>query len=175
MPITVQIDVLTGAGPTATAAGSATLGRDDNVNSVTPTPAPSASPATKFSWVKTFQLEITATGGLTMTNIRVGRVAAETVAGTKLWHTTANGAYTQATGAPSDTADNNVTAPTINGQTATAPALISAPPAVYSAGGHSTTGRKGNMVEVVVGVDATCVITGTSVALPTLRWVWVEA
>lgn len=174
MSMTVVIDALTGAGPTATPAASAVLNREDTINGTTPTPVPAAT-GTNFSWVKSFQLEITATDSLTMTNIRVGRVAAETVTGTKLWHNTANAAYTQATGAPSATGDNNVTAPTINGDVATAPDLISAPPAVYSAGGHSTTGRKGNIVEVVVGVDNTCVTTGTGVALPTLRWFWIEA
>lgn len=174
MPMTVVLDVLTGAGPTVTPATSAVMNREDTVSGTTPIPTPSST-GTNFSWVKSVQPEITATGGLTMTNIRVGKVTAESVTGLKLWHNTANAVYTQATGAPSATGDNNVTAPTINGDTGVAVPLITAPPAAYSAGPHSTTGRKGNIVELVVGIDATCVTSGTGVATPTVRWIWVEA
>jgi len=46
--------------------------------------------------------------------------------------------------------------------------------AVYAAGGFSTTGRKGNIVEVALGIDATNVTAGSAVATPTLRWSWTE-
>lgn len=175
MAMSVQVDVLTGAGPTASPVTSVVMNREDTVSGTTPTPVPSSSPATNFSWVKSFQIEITVTDSLDMTDIRVGKVAAETVTGTKLWHVTANSAYTQATGSPTSTADNNTTAPTLNGDTATAVPLISDPPAVYEAGPESATGRVGNIVEVSLGVAANCVTTGTGVALPTLRWTWVES
>ena len=175
MAMSVAIDALTGAGPTATAVTSAVMNREDTVSGVTPTPIPSSSPATNFSWVKSFQIEILNADSLDMTDVRVGKVTAESVAGTKLWHNTTNAAYTQATGAPTSTGDNNVTGPTINGDASTAIPLITAPPSVYAPGPFNTAARHGNIVEVVLGVDATCVATGSGIALPTLRWVWVES
>lgn len=173
--MSVVIDALTGAGPTASAVSSAILNREDTINGTTPVPVPSVNPSTNFTWIKSLQIEITVVGGLTMTNVRVGKVTSESVTGHKLWHNTTNAAYTQATGAPTATGDNNSTPPTLNGDVATAVPLISAPPAVYAAGPFNTTGRKGNIIEVVAGVDFTCVTTGTGVATPTLRWTWTEA
>lgn len=175
MAMTVQVDVLTGAGPTATPVASCVLNREDSINGTTPTPVPQTALTTNFSWVKSFQIEIVAVAGLTMTDVRVGRVSAEANGGTKLWHNTTNAAYTAAAGAPTATGDNNTTPPTINGDVATQPALITAPPAVYAAGPFNTPGRKGNIVEVVIGVDATCTATGAAVVMPTLRWMWIES
>lgn len=172
MAMTVQIDLLTGAGPSAAAVGSVNNNREDSASGTTPVPVPTAT-GTNFSWVKSYQPEITAVAGLTMTNIRVGKSGNEST-GMKFWHNTTNAAYTQATLAPTSTGDNNSTAPTINGDTAVAMPLTSAPPAVYSAGGHTTVGRKGNIVEVTVGVDATCPLTGNQ-TLPALVWSWTEA
>lgn len=175
MAMTVVIDILTGPGPTATAVSAFKFNRDDTILGTTagiPTPS---SAGTKFSFVKSFQPEITVTGGLTMTNILVGKVANETVTGSKVWRNTSNAAYTEAVAAPSDTGDNNVTAPTINGDLATALELITAPPAAYAAGPFNTTGRKGNIVELAVGIDNTNVSSGTNLASPTIRFKWTEA
>ena len=175
MAMTVVININTGAGPTAAPVTAVKWNREDTAVGTTsgiPTPA---STGTNFSWIKSFQVEITATGGLTMTNIRVGKVANETVTGTKLWHTTANASYTQASGAPTPTGDNNVTAPTLNAQTASAVPLITAPPSVYAAGPFAAAAAVGNFVEVSLGVDNTNSAGGTAVATPTLRWVWTEA
>lgn len=174
MAMTVQIDVLTGAGPTATAVTACVFNREDTVNGTTGVPVPTAA-GTKFSWVKSFQVEITATGGLTMTNILVGKVANETVVGTKLWRVTSHAAYTQATTNPTDTGDNNTTPPTLNGAGALALELIATPPSAYSAGPHNTTGRKGNIVEISCGIDNTIGAGGSGLATPTLRWKWTEA
>lgn len=176
MAMTIVIDCLTGAGPTVTAASAIVFSREDSVIGTTGIPVPTAT-GTKFSWAKTMQLEITATGGLTMSNILVGKVTNESVAGTKLWEVTSHavGAYVQASSAPGDTADNNVTAPTVNGAAAAAVQLISTPPSTYAAGPFNTTGRKGNLVELVAGLDNTCVSSGTGIASPTMRWKWTEA
>lgn len=116
-----------------------------------------------------------------MTNVKVGKVAAESTTGTKLWHTMAHSSYTQATAAPTATGDNNVTAPGVNGATGNAdptvgvaamPLIGSA--AVYGAGGYSTTGRKANLVEVTLGIDSSNTTAGASVSCPTLRWSWTE-
>lgn len=129
----------------------------DDASSATAIATPTAT-GTNFSYVKTFQVDITTTNSLTMTNIRIGKVANETTTGTKLWHRTdhAVGAYVQATVSPAATGDNNSTAPVIpaagNNTTVTAVPLISAPPAVYAAGGFSSTGRVGNLVEMALGV-----------------------
>lgn len=173
--MTVVIDLLTGAGPTVTPVTSFKFNRDDTQAGTTagiPTPA---STGTKFSFVKSLQIEITATGGLTMTNILVGKVANETVTGSKIWRNTSNAAYTQAVAAPADGPDNNTTPPTINGDVGTALELITAPPAAYEAGPFNTTGRKGNIVELVAGIDNTNVVSGTAVASPTIRFKWTEA
>lgn len=177
MAMTVAIQNLTGAGPASADVSSVVMSREDTAVGTTAIPLPTTSPATNFSWVKTFILNISATGGLTMTNVRVGKVGSEAQLGYKLWHYTAHAlaAYVQATTAPVATADNNVTAPTINGAAGTLVGLTTAPPAVYAAGPYASTGQKGNIVELVLGVDATAVQTGTNVPVTTLRWSWVEA
>lgn len=176
MAMTVQIDIATGAGPSwAEVASTIKWNRVDSLAGTTPIPTPTAT-GTNFSFHKSFAINITVTDSLTMTDVKIGKVAAETTTGTKLWHNTANliSAYAQATVAPTSTGDNNVTAPTINGDTATALPLIGSA-SVYSAGPHTTTGRKDNLVEIVLGVDATNTTAGTTVATPTLRWQWTES
>jgi hypothetical protein len=174
MAMSVQVDGLTGAGPTTTAITSFKFNRDDTLTGTTAgIPTPSTT-GTKFSWVKSLQIEITATGGLTMTNVLVGKTANETITGSKLWRVTSHSSYTQATVEPSDTGDNNVTGPTLNGAVASALELITAPPSAYAAGPFNTTGRKGNIVELAAGIDNTNVTSGTAVASPTIRFKWSE-
>lgn len=173
MAMTVQIDLATGATPTYTGVSSVKWNLEDTQAGTTAIPTPTAT-GTNFSFVKSFQIEITATGSLNMTNVKVGKVASETTTGTKLWHVTSHAAYTQATAAPTATGDNNTTAPTVNAASATALPLIGSA-SVYAAGGFNTTGRKGNVVEITLGVDATNTTAGASVATPTLRWQWTES
>lgn len=148
--------------------------RVDDATGTTVIPTPTST-GTNFSFIKTFQINITATGSLSMTNVLVGKVANETTTGTKLWRVTSHASYTQATAAPTATGDNNSTAPTMNGASGTALELISAPPSAYAAGAFNTTGLKGNMVEICLGVDATNTTAGSAVATPTLRWSWTES
>lgn len=179
MANTVAIRQLTGSGPTVTTVTAVKWNRVDDASGTTPIPTPTTT-GTNFSYVKSFQPDITADGGLTMTDIKVGKVASETTTGTKLWHRTdhAVGSYTQATAAPAATGDNNSTAPVIpaggNNTNVTAlPTIGSA--SVYAAGPFTGTGRKGNLVEITLGVDSTNTTAGTTVATPTLRWSWTEA
>lgn len=180
MAMTVAIANATGAGPSWADVGATTAiwNRVDSLTGTTVIPTPTAT-GTNFSYVKSFAINVTATGSLTMTDARFGKVAAEATTGTKLWHRSdhAEGSYIQATAAPTATGDNNTTAPAMNGTNAavTAVPLISGPPSVYSAGPHSTTGRKGNLIEVALGVDATNTTAGAAVATPTLRWQWTES
>lgn len=173
MAMTVQIDLATGAGPSYAATTAVKWNRADTEAGTTAIPTPTAT-GTNFSYVKSFQINITATGSLTMTDVKFGKVAGESTTGTKLWYDSSHASYTQATTSPTSTGDNNTTAPTINSATGTAVPLISGASA-YSAGPHTTTGRKGNYIEVTLGVDATNTTAGTSVATPTLRWQWTEA
>ncbi len=175
MSMTVQIDEATGATPTwTTNVTSFKFNREDTQSGTTPIPTPTSG--TNFSYIKTFQVDITATGGLSMTNILVGKVANETTTGTKIWRVTSHAAasYVQATTAPASTSDNNTTAPTMNGATGVALELISAPPAAYAAGPFSATGRVGNLVELCLGIDATNTTAGAAVATPTIRFSWTE-
>lgn len=180
MAMTVQIDQATGAGPSFNSVTSVKWNRTDDASTASAIPTPTAT-GTNFSYVKSFIVEITATGSLSMTNILFGKVAGEATTGTKLWHRTdhAEGSYVQATAAPAATGDNNSTAPVIpaggNNTTVAAVPLISAPPSTYAAGAFSTTGRKGNLVEVCLGVDATNTTAGSAVSTPTLRWSWTES
>lgn len=175
MAMTVQIDLLTSTGPTATGVSSKKWNRVDTQSGTTPIPTPTST-GTNFSFVATFQVEITNAASLSMTNILVGKVANEATTGTKLWLVTSHavGSYVQATAAPTATSDNNVTAPTVNGATAAAMALISAPPSAYAAGAFSAAARVGNLVEVTLGIDATNTTAGATTATPTLRWSWTE-
>ena len=176
MAVTVQIDEATGATPTwGTNVTAVTFGKDDTAVSTTPIPTPTST-GTNFSFIKSFQIDVTATGSLSMTSVMFGKVANEAVTGTKLWHVTSHaaGSYVQATAAPTSTGDNNSTAPTMNSASGTAVPLISAPPSAYAAGPYSTTGRQGNLVEVCLGVDATNTSAGSQ-SIATLRWSWTES
>jgi len=175
MAMVTTIDQLTGAGPTVTAVASKKWSRIDNQSGITAIPTPGIT-GTNFSFVATFQMEITTTNAFSMTGLTVGKVANEVTTGTKLWAVTSHavGAYVQATSPPTATGDNNVTAPTINSAAAAALGLIAAPPAAYAAGPFSATGRVGNLVEIVLGVDATNSTAGATTATPTLRFSWAE-
>lgn len=174
--MTVVIRQGTGATPTWATVTAVKWSRVDDASGTTVIPTPTST-GTNFSFIKSFMIDITATGSLQMTNVLVGKVASETTTGTKLWHVTdsAEGTYVQATAAPTATGDNNTTAPTLNGSTGVAMPLISAPPSAYAAGPFNTTGRKGNLVEIALGVDATNTTAGSAVATPTLRWSWTES
>lgn len=173
MAMTVEIDSATGATPIYSSALSAvTFGGSDVDVSTTAIVTPTST-GTNFSFVKSFKINITATGSLSMTNAKVGKVALESVTGTKMWSVTSHSTYTQATAAPTATGDNNVTAPTINSATAAALPLITSASA-YAAGPFSTTGRVGNFVEIACGVDATNTSAGSQ-SICTLRWQWTES
>lgn len=173
MSMTVAINECTGSGPTAASVTSVVWNRVDSASGTTEIPTPTST-GTNFSFVKSLIVNISATNSLSMTNILFGKVAAETTTGTKLWAYTGHSSYTQATAAPTSTSDNNVTAPTVNGATASAVPLISAPPSTYAAGPFSSTGNAGNYVEVCLGVDNTNTTAGTGVATPTLEFSWTE-
>ena len=180
MAMTVEIVQGTGSGPTWAAVTSVKWNRTDDASTASATPTPTAT-GTNFSYVKSFMVNITNAASLSMTDVLFGKVANETTTGTKLWYraSIAEGSYSQATAAPAATSDNNSTAPVIpaggNNTGVAAVPLISAPPSAYSAGPHTTTGRKGNMVQVVLGVDATNTTAGSASATPTLRWSWTES
>lgn len=172
MAMTVQIDELTAAGPTSTSVTAVVWNTADSNATSSEIATPTAT-GTNFSFVKSFKWDCTATGGLSATSIKFGKVANETTTGTKLWSSSAHSTYTQATVAPTATSDNNVTAPTVNTATAVAVALVAGASA-YIAGPISTTGAQTPIIEVTLGVDSTCTTAGTSVATPTLRWSWTE-
>lgn len=173
MAMTVAIQEGTGSSPTWADVTTVTFGGSDAATSSTAVATP-ASTGTNFSFVKSFSPNISDADSLSMTDVLFGKVAAEAVTGTKLWQSVAHSSYTQATAAPTATSDNNSTAPTINSATATAVSLISAPPTAYADGPFSTTGRHGNIVEVVVGVDSTNTSAGSQ-SIATLRWSWTES
>lgn len=179
MAMVVSIHQLTGAGPAAAAVTAVKWNRVDDAVGTTAIPTPTATD-TNFSYVKSFQINIDTVNSLNMTDVKVGKVAGETTTGTKLWHRSdhAVGVYVQATVAPAATGDNNTTAPVVpaggnNTNVIAVPLIGSA--SVYSAGPHNTTGRKGNLVEITLGVDATNTTAGSAVATPTLRWQWTES
>jgi len=171
MPMTVVIDERIGAA-TNVAVSSVTFNREDTVNGTSPVPIPTAD--TVFSWVKSFFLNITVTDGLTMTNILFGKRTAEST-GMKFWKVTSHPAYTQAVATPGGTAGNNAIGPTIAAATGTLLDLITVPPSAYAAGPFNTTGQKGNVVEVSIGVDPTVTQSGAAVVLPNMVWQWTEA
>lgn len=179
MAMTVLIRQATTVTPTWATVGAVKWSRVDDAVGTTPIPTPTAT-GTNFSFVKSFLVDITVTGGLTMTDVIIGKVAAESTTGTLLWHTNENNeaGYTQATAAPGSTGDNNGTAPDINGGALEVAMPLSSAQTVYDAGPYSTTGRisgGGALNEITLGVDATNTTAGTTVATPTLRWEWTEA
>ena len=178
MAMTAQIVQLTGPGPTYTRVDNQTPGflfnRDDTRVGTTSIPKPTAT-GTNFSWVKSFQIEVTTHDSKTMTSVRVGKTVNEADAGTKVWLNVGNAAYTQASTPPSATGDNNTTGPTLNGDVAVAMPLITDPPAAYAAGPFTTNAKQGNIVELSLGVDVTNAQPGTNRTMPSFRWTWSEA
>lgn len=181
MAMTVAIAYLNGAGPSQTDIGATTAvwNRVDTLTGTTVVPTPTST-GTNFSYVKVFQVHITATGSLAMSAVKVEKVASEATTGTKLWHRSdhAVGSYVQSTAAPAATGDNNTTAPVIpaggnNTNVIAFPALGAG--ATYAAGPFSSTGYVGNLVEATCGVDATNTTAGAAVSTPTLRWTWTES
>lgn len=178
MAMTVVISQATGATPTWATVTAVKWSRVDNAVGTTPIPTPTST-GTNFSKVKSFLVDITATGGLTMTDIILGKVAAEATTGTKLWHSTSTNeaGYAEASSNPGATGDNNVTAPDINGASDEAAMPLSSAETIYDAGPYSATGRINGAAalnEICLGVDSTNTTAGTAVATPTLRWEWVE-
>lgn len=179
MAMTVIIEQATGATPTWGTVTAVKWNRVDDASGTTPIPTPTST-GTNFSFIKSFAVNISVTGGLTMTDVKVGKVAAESTTGTLLWHSTSTNiaGYVEATAAPGATGDNNSTAPDINGATDEAELPLIAGASVYAAGPFSSTGRinpSDGLNEVCLGVDATNTTAGTTVATPTMRWEWTEA
>lgn len=174
MAMVVAIKQNTGATPTVTTVTAVVWSRVDDASGTTVIPTPTST-GTNFSFIKSFQISITTVNSLSMSAVMVGKVAAETTTGTKLWRVTSHSSYTQATAAPTATSDNNSTAPTMNSASGVALELISAPPTAYASGPFTTTGVQGNQVEVCLGVDSTNTTAGSAVATPTLRWSWTES
>lgn len=174
MAMTVVVQQATGAGESYATVTAVKWSRVDDATGATVIPTPTST-GTNFSFIKSFKVNITATGSLSMTDLKVGKVANETTTGTKLWYTTEHATYTQATAAPGATGDNNSTAPDINSGSSEAALPLISGASAYSAGPHSTTGLKGNLVEVCLGVDSTNTTAGSAVATPTLRWQWTES
>ena len=163
--------VVTGTSAAVTAVVWSTV---DNATGTTVIATPTST-GTNFSFIKSFKIHITTVNSLSMTAVMVGKVAAETTTGTKLWRVTSHATYSQATASPTATGDNNVTAPTMNSASGVALELIAAPPSAYAAGPFTTTGDQGNNVEVCLGVDSTNTSAGSATATPTLRWSWTES
>jgi hypothetical protein len=178
MAMTVAIDLMTGVTPSI-AAGitSCKWSLDDAQSGTTPIPTPTSGPNTNFSFVKSFRINITATGGLNMSQVKFGKTAAEASGGIALWWDH-DAAYAQATAAPGSNASNNSTAPFIpagtNNTGVVVVPLIGAA-LVYFAGPIGTTGQKGDYVEVCLGVDFSNALAGSTVPTPTLRWQWTES
>jgi len=171
----VQIDIATLGTPTwTTNITSCKWSLDDAQSGTTPIPTPTAT-GTNFSFVKSFKVDITNVGAsLTMTNVKIGTTTSPAT-GLKLWHQK-HTTYTQATAAPTSTGDNNSTAPTINGTAAVAGGMVLiGSAAVLLAGPFTTTGRQGDHIEVCLGVDNGNTGSGSTVAVPTLRFQWTEA
>jgi hypothetical protein len=178
MAMTVVIANAVGATPTWSTVGATTAkwNRVDTLIGTTVIPTPTST-GTNFSFIKTFMIEITVTDSLNMTDVTFGKVAGETTTGTKLWYTSehAEGSYVEATTFPAPEGDNNVTAPNINGGSAEAAVPLISSGDLYAAGPFNSTGRKGNLIEICLGVDATNTTAGSTVATPTLRWQWTES
>ncbi len=176
MAMTVDIVLATGAGPAFASLTAAKWNRVDTAAGTTVIPTPTST-GTNFSYIKSFLVDITATGGLTMTDITFGKVAAEATTGTKLWYADDHNeaAYTQATTPPGATGDDNSTAPDINSSSVEVAVPLISSGDLYDAGPFSSVARVGNIIEVCLGVDSTNTTAGSTVATPTLRWEWTEA
>lgn len=182
MAMTVIAEMATGSGPTWTDLAGKTLAwnREDSIEGTTfPVPIPVGG--TNYSFAKAITLNITATGGLTMSENDYCKAANETTTGTKVCgNSFATTSYHQSTKAPVTAGSPNSFLPLAEGwpQNMFSTALYPITNPFYYPGGtdrptYSTTGRLDALVLFCLGLDTTCVTTGT-VSTPTLRFIWNE-
>jgi hypothetical protein len=158
MPATVQAQYF-GASATlpagANAEGGATFNREDTLTGTTPVPIPVAA-GVNFSWIKQFQLAITATSTTTMSN-RTVRISAGFATGLGMhWKAVAQASYinqTSASGAPADTTGTNnaATAPSTYTAFTTSAVQYDNTSQATSSTGIGTT----QLLVVLLAVDAT--------------------
>lgn len=173
MAATVKAYCATGSGPTLASCDSADsasikFGRDDSQGSTASIPIPTAT-GTKYSYLKYLLLDVTATGATTISNRRIAWASSPATGLTGFFkdqatYTQNNG--TQGTSAgnyPADNASTNGATP--SGYTALTTGNQQWDNSSVSSG---STGKNGDYVQTVLGVDNTFVGGGGAASLPNL-------
>lgn len=180
MAATIKAFCATGATPTLATcdsadAGAIKYGRDDSQSSTASIPIPTAT-GTHYSWLKYLLLDVTATGATSITNRRIAWASAPATGITGFFldqatYTQNNG--TQGTAAGNFPADNGTT----NGATPSGYTAMTTSNQVWDNTSHSSgsTGRNGDYVQTVIGVDNTFTGGGGAATLPNINLVYDEA
>ena len=170
---TCQAQIGTGASVSwANAEGGITFDLADSATDTTTPISVPTSTGTVFSWIKNLAIAVTVTGTTTINNRTVKMGSSPSTGLALFWKDVAQASYAQAASGnrPSSSGSNGAT-PT--GYTSMTTSAVQWDNTSSSTG---TTGPKGDMVVVVLGVDNTYVGgAGTAIALPNIVLQYDEA
>lgn len=161
---TIQAQIATGASPSyANAEGGAVFNLADSLtDTTTPITIPSTT-GTVYSWIKSFVLDVTATGTTTINNRTVKMGSSPTTGLFLFFKDVAVASYAQAASGnrPSSSGSNGATPAGYTAMTTSAQQWDNTSVAT------SSTGPNGDLVVCVMGVDATYTGgPGTGISLP---------
>lgn len=178
MAATIKAYCATGATPTLATAdsadsGSIKYGRDDNQTSTASIPIPTAT-GTNYSYLKYLLLDVTVTSTTNVSNRRIAWASSPSTGITGFFQNQAT--YTQNNGTQGTAAGNYPANAGTNGATPTGYTAITTSNQVWDNTSVATSGsgKNGNYVQTVIGVDNTFAGGGGSAALPNLNLVYDE-
>lgn len=175
MAATLQAQIANGAGPTNTNAETGIqFGRDDNISSTAPVPIPTST-GEKYSYLKYLFLDVTGTAATHITNRQIAWATGTTTGLYGYFKDQAT--YTQNNGTQGASAGNYPADINTNNTTPAGYTLMSTTLQLWDNTSVSTgsTGRNGDYVQVVGGVDSTFTGGGGAASLPSITLSYSEA
>ena len=179
MAATVKAYCATGATPTLASADSADsdsvrYGRDDSQLSTATLPIPTAT-GTHYSYLKYLLLDVTVTGATSISNRKIA-IASSLATGLTLWFKD-QATYTQNNGTQGTAAGNYPADAGTNGATPSGYTAVTTTPTAWDVSSVSSgaSGRNGDYVQTVLGVDFTFAGGGGAASLPNLQVSYDEA
>ena len=179
MAATIRAYCATGATPTLASADSADsasikYGRDDSQSSTATIPIPTST-GTHYSYLKYLLLDVTVTGATSISNRKIS-IASALATGLTLWFKD-QATYTQNNGTQGTAAGNYPADAGTNGATPAGYTAVTTTPTLWdnSSVSSGSSGRSGDYVQTVLGVDNTFTGGGGTATLPNLQLAYDEA
>ena len=176
---TLKAYCATGATPTLATADSADsasirYGRDDSQSSTATIPIPTAT-GTHYSYLKYLLLDVTVTGATSISNRKIS-IASALATGLTLWFKD-QATYTQNNGAQGTAAGNYPADAGTNGATPSGYTAVTTTPTLWdnTSTSSGSSGRNGDYVQTVLGVDNTFTGGGGTASLPNLQLAYDES